>query len=264
MPLKSRWPDAHVNLRRLYEERVQDMTQAQFGKKYDIGTQPMVWQYLNGHRPVNYEAAAKFARGLRCTIYDISPEMADSIKDDILPYLGRALRRAAVLACFAIAPLTAPAPADAAVFGSSRPPTVYYVKWMARLRRWGQALAILLGFAAAAACTTIDEHTPAPKDWPNLSIHEHRVAHSIMRDACVPYTGFWSYPEACSIVNFETLRCDIWLSADFPLLPGTLEHERAHCAGHDHVGDTTLADAWKLFKASTAGRSVSESAESVR
>lgn len=114
MKPKNPYSDAHVRLKRLYEERVPEgMTQKAFGAAYGIGTQSMVAQYITGIKPLNYDAAAKFAKGLRCTIYDISPEMADTLKDEILPVLGRALRRAAALACFAIAPALLPSPADA-------------------------------------------------------------------------------------------------------------------------------------------------------
>lgn len=89
MKTQARWPEAHVNLKQLYEERVPTgMTQEEFGSQFGIGTQGMVWQYLNGHRPLNAEAAAKFARGLQCTIYDISPEMAEALKAEIVPVLG--------------------------------------------------------------------------------------------------------------------------------------------------------------------------------
>lgn len=77
-------------LRKLYEDRApKGMSQAEFGAVYGIGTKAMVWQYLTGYRPLNYEAAAKFAKGLRCTIAEISPEMARKLKADILPVLGR-------------------------------------------------------------------------------------------------------------------------------------------------------------------------------
>ena len=134
MDKATRWTDAHTRLRRLYEERApKGMTQAEFGKTYGIGSQGMVWQYLAGHRPLNIEAAAKFARGLRCNIRDISPEMADALEEEIVPMLGaRALKRAVakmalllVAALFTIPPL----PADAA---AKVTPTVHYDK----LRRW--------------------------------------------------------------------------------------------------------------------------------
>jgi transcriptional regulator with XRE-family HTH domain len=79
---------ANLRLKRLYDARVRGMNQDEFGAKYGIGSQGMVSQYLTGHRPLNLEAAAKFARGLRCTIYEISPEMAETIRHEILPVLG--------------------------------------------------------------------------------------------------------------------------------------------------------------------------------
>jgi hypothetical protein len=106
-----RWPDAHLRLKALYETRAKDTTQAEFGAANDIGTQGMVYQYLNGIRPLNFEAAAKFARGLGCTIRDISPEMADAVKRDIVPVLGprawilAALGKTAMLTVFSIPPL---------------------------------------------------------------------------------------------------------------------------------------------------------------
>jgi transcriptional regulator with XRE-family HTH domain len=72
------------------------MTQAEFGKRYGIGNQSMVAQYLGGTRPLNYDVAAKFARGLGCKIEDFCPEMANSLAYDILPFVGKALRRGAV------------------------------------------------------------------------------------------------------------------------------------------------------------------------
>lgn len=84
------WADAHTRLKQLYDERVPSgMTQKEFGRQFGIGTQSMVAQYLNGTRPLNFEAAAKFAMGLRCTIHDISPEMAAALETDIFPVLGK-------------------------------------------------------------------------------------------------------------------------------------------------------------------------------
>lgn len=92
-----RWPRAHEKLRQLFQERLPDgMTQEEFGELYSIGSQGMVWQYLNGWTPLNIEAAAKFAKGLNCTIADISPEMASEIKEAIVVRLGKTSRRVAM------------------------------------------------------------------------------------------------------------------------------------------------------------------------
>lgn len=115
-----RWPTAHIKLRELYEARTpKGMTQADFGATYGLGTQGLVWQYLNGYTPLNIEAAAKFATGLGCKIADISPEMASFLQRELLPVLGKkmlkaALSKAAVLVVFSIPPLL-PQKADAAI-----------------------------------------------------------------------------------------------------------------------------------------------------
>lgn len=129
----SPYSGAHVRLKQLYEARVPEgMTQKEFGQKFGIGAQSMVAQYLNGDRPLNYDAAAKFAKALRCTIYDISPEMAQSLNEEILPFLGKALRRAAMLATVALLPALFQQSSDAAGVRSIGPSTVYYVKSMWR------------------------------------------------------------------------------------------------------------------------------------
>lgn len=110
MKPKSRWPNAHLKLKRLYEDRApKGMSQGKFGELYEIGTQGMVWQYLHGYRPLNIEAAAKFARGLRCTIFDICPEMTE----ELYPVLGKPLRRAAAVLLCLLAPYFTPSDAKA-------------------------------------------------------------------------------------------------------------------------------------------------------
>src|SRR3990167_6509739 len=101
-------------LKRLYVERVpKGMSQTEFGLRYGIGTQGMVSQYLTGHTPLNVDAAAKFAKGLRCTIADISPDMARQLKVDIFPVLGRVSVKAALALMLVIPPLI-PSKAEAA------------------------------------------------------------------------------------------------------------------------------------------------------
>ena len=119
-------------LKQLYDERVPTgMSQAEFGEVYSIGTKAMVWQYLTGYRPLNYDAAAKFAKGLRCTIADISPEMARKLKADILPVLGRVSLKAALALMLLGVPPFMPDKAEAANV------TVYYVKRsLRRLLAW--------------------------------------------------------------------------------------------------------------------------------
>lgn len=107
MRLKSPWGDAHIALKRLWDERISatGMSQEEFGEKYGIGTQGMVSQYLRGSRPLNYDAAAKFAKGLGCSIEEICPPMAETLRKEIVPLLRRSLRRRRALASFVAAGL---------------------------------------------------------------------------------------------------------------------------------------------------------------
>jgi SOS-response transcriptional repressor LexA len=65
-------------LKTLFEERVQ-VSQEQFGLEHEIGSQGMVWQYLNGHRPLNLSVALKFARGLGVSVASFSPRLANEL-----------------------------------------------------------------------------------------------------------------------------------------------------------------------------------------
>lgn len=54
---------------------------------------------------------------------------------------------------------------------------------------------------------------------------------------------------SCATVSFNYGLCQIYLATDDL---AALEHERAHCKGYGHVGDTVnyQARAWDAFKAS--------------
>ncbi|BET09408.1 hypothetical protein [Pandoraea sputorum] len=67
------------SLAKLFAERT-DLSQAEFGARYEIGSQGMVWQYLNGHRPLNIGAATAFAIGLGVKIPAFSPRLAADIQ----------------------------------------------------------------------------------------------------------------------------------------------------------------------------------------
>lgn len=123
-------------LRRLYRDRVpRGMSQAEFGQLFGIGTQGMVSQYLTGHTALNVEAMAKFAKGLGCTIADISPEMARQLKVEIFPVLGRISVKAVIALVMLAIPAILPSRAEAAFNISNsliRPLSEYTL----RFRRW--------------------------------------------------------------------------------------------------------------------------------
>lgn len=99
---------------------------------------------------------------------------------------------------------------------------------------------IALCAAALAGCTMIGHQKV--EGWPQLTIHEHYVPHHVMRDKCVKYTPWGMSPEACAEFNLAELRCDLYFSADFPPPKFFIEHERMHCAGYDHEGETHMRE----------------------
>ncbi|WP_198045318.1 S24 family peptidase [Cupriavidus taiwanensis] len=69
-----------ARLKALYGERKGKMSQEEFGSRFEIGSQGMVWQYLNAHRPLNIKAATGFARGLGVEVDAFSPRLAEEIR----------------------------------------------------------------------------------------------------------------------------------------------------------------------------------------
>ena len=116
---------------------------------------------------------------------------------------------------------------------------------MKRLAAWLVTLLYL------SACTVIDGHQKV-EGWPKLTVREHYVPHWQMRDHCVKYTPWWGSPEACAEFNLQARTCDIWFSADFPPPQAFIEHERMHCEGYDHIGDTEMRDFLARYNASRA------------
>lgn len=67
-------------LKHLFNATKHGLSQAEFGEKYEIGSQGAVWQYLNARAALNFKAATGFAAGLKCQIADFSPRLAGEIE----------------------------------------------------------------------------------------------------------------------------------------------------------------------------------------
>lgn len=111
------------------------------------------------------------------------------------------------------------------------------------MRRLFVLLAALL-----SACSSMDHERV--EGWPQLEIVEHRVPAETMLERCRKYAGFGSVPLACAEFNLVARRCDIWLSESFAP-SGVVEHERLHCRGYDHLGDTNMRDFLARYQAAT-------------
>jgi hypothetical protein len=121
------------------------------------------------------------------------------------------------------------------------------VKVKAKLAAWTGIAAAAL---AAGSCTTIGGRPV--EGWPVLQTYEHYVPHAEFRDRCSRYTSFGATALACAEFNFRTRRCDIWFSKDFPPQDYTIEHEREHCLGYEHAGESDLRNMLKRYNDSLA------------
>jgi hypothetical protein len=90
------------------------------------------------------------------------------------------------------------------------------------------------------ACTSVGHEKV--EGWPDLMVIEHYVPHHEMRDRCVKYAAPGLSPEACAEFNLVERRCDIWYSADFPPPQAFIKHERLHCQGYDHEGESNMRE----------------------
>jgi hypothetical protein len=109
----------------------------------------------------------------------------------------------------------------------------------------GFGAAVLLGLSG---CAVMDQHHRVA-DWPELKVVEHHVSNQEMRDRCSPYVGNGMSPMGCTLFFLDQREAHIYVSKDFPSQP-TLEHERLHAAGYDHVGSGSMQAILKNWKAS--------------
>lgn len=105
---------------------------------------------------------------------------------------------------------------------------------------------LLAGCAQTARLVDIDYSVRPPADWPAL---EERIMYGEVEAVqrwCNMGPDIRRRAFNCAVYNFYAGICTIYLS---DRTPSTLEHERAHCRGYNHVGDPRLAhEAWAKFK----------------
>ena len=127
-----------------------------------------------------------------------------------------------------------------------------------------KTLLLIAALAAVSGCATmIDQHVEAPKDWPLLDVRDNVVGAWEIQRKCYKYVPLgWKlmggFAGGCAEINFEERTCNIYRAYDAS--PEWMEHEKDHCLGRDHVGDSTLADAWEAYKLSIPGRAVAKAA----
>jgi hypothetical protein len=75
--------------------------------------------------------------------------------------------------------------------------------------------------------------------WPELAVVEHYVPHKAMHARCSRWTNGLT-PLACAEFDFAAARCDIYYSAERRPSRELVAHERLHCQGYDHPGESVM------------------------
>jgi hypothetical protein len=119
---------------------------------------------------------------------------------------------------------------------------------------------LLVAFLAGAvtyllltSCTTIG-HQPPPADWPQLEEKILYVNGATLHEYCGKASAWSEFSFACARISFARKVCYVILpeqTADGSQ-PWLLAHEREHCAGRDHEGSHSIADAWEKWKTAEA------------
>ena len=99
--------------------------------------------------------------------------------------------------------------------------------------------AVLLVFLPG--CTAIDMHREPPKDWPKLTVTEHKVGFWELQTICGG--SVIAQYVACARIFFKDNACKIYYVSGDEYGRLAVEHEREHCNGRDHVGSSALRDA---------------------
>ena len=119
----------------------------------------------------------------------------------------------------------------------------------------------LIALLLTGACATIDQHEKVA-GWPELRLVEHYVPDATMRQRCAKYVPFGLFPESCAEFYFDRGECHVWYSREFPPQPYVKEHERLHCQGYAHVGDTSMRDILARYQAQQRAAAASAAAGS--
>lgn len=122
---------------------------------------------------------------------------------------------------------------------------------------------ILFGWLTAyvPSCSTIGG--TAPDDFPDLEVRVVKVDAEGIRKHCGarPFNWLLGGTLACPVIDFRAGTCTIYTMSDSAWV---LDHERAHCKGFDHPGETAISDLWKAHKLHERDRALWEQWKGVK
>jgi len=115
------------------------------------------------------------------------------------------------------------------------------------------ALLLFSGFAYGQELVPIDYNFTVPSDFPKL---DERITY-LDQEAIYRFCNVKkSFPglikiRSCAVLSFEYDLCMIYVQ---PNDEASLKHERAHCAGYNHVGEASkTVEAWEMWKKTKRG-----------
>ncbi len=106
------------------------------------------------------------------------------------------------------------------------------------------AAALLPPLCALAACATIDMSQKPPSDWPMLHMEILQNVPKLVKAYCPGFGVF-----GCTVSEFDGVRCLVMMTT-YSQRDLDIELSHKHCMGYDHVGETTMRDAWSDYKKS--------------
>ena len=92
--------------------------------------------------------------------------------------------------------------------------------------------------------------------WPELAVVEHYLPHKLMLARCARWANGLA-PLACAEFDFAAARCDIFYSAERRPSRELVQHERLHCQGYDHAGETAMREQLAQWNRKIATRPIS-------
>ena len=104
-------------------------------------------------------------------------------------------------------------------------------------------ISVLIGLLLIVGCAANDYTRLPPADFPALQITTIQDDEAVS-NLCPQSLLAQSF--ACATLFFDRLECRVVLPTYPP--DWVRGHETDHCRGYDHIGDTTLRDAWEAHK----------------
>ena len=103
----------------------------------------------------------------------------------------------------------------------------------------------LLFLLLLSGCATIGG--PAPDDFPVLNVQVVKVDEEGIRRHCKarPWNWLIGGTLGCAEVDFRKRICTIYTMSE---MDWVMAHEKEHCLGRDHLGETTIRDLWTAHK----------------